>query len=215
MERMGWIDSDGLCEKIGRAEAHGRTQLVGIDGCGGAGKSSLAKQIGSTLEGVTVVAGDDFWLPGDRRPERAEVIADPGSDYDWERLRDQVVLPLSKDEPGRYQRYDWGSDSLMEWHDVPSIGTVIVEGVFCTRQELAPLYDVRVWVETPRAICLERGYARDGAAGRALWDEEWMPAYENYVKQSDPAGRAHYKVKGSGGSGEALSAQRMDDHGNS
>lgn len=192
-----WVDFEELCEKIGAAETHGRTLLVAIDGYGGAGKSSLAKRIGDSLDAVTVVAGDDFWLPGDRRPERARVIAEPGSDYDWERLRDQVVLPLSKGEPTRYQRYDWGSDALMEWHDVPAGGTVIVEGVFSTRQELAPLYDVRVWVETSKAICLERGYERDGDAGRELWDEEWMPAYANYIRLTDPADRADYIVRGS------------------
>ncbi len=197
MERPNWSDFEQLCEKIEETEKRGRTLLVAIDGCGGAGKSSLAKRVGDTLEGVTVVAGDDFWMPGDRRPERAKVIAEPGSDYDWLRLRDQVVLPLSKDEPARYQRYDWGSDALMEWHDLPAGGTVIVEGVFSIRKELAPLYDVRVWVETPRAICLERGYERDGDAGRELWDEEWMPAYAAYIKLTDPANRADYTVTGS------------------
>ena len=193
---LGLVSFEMLGTRIEEAEARSRTKLVAIDGRGGAGKSSLARKLVDQLSDTTVVEVDDFWLGRKKRPERATVIDEPGSDYDWTRLRDQVIGPLSRDEPGRYQRYDWRSDSLMEWHDVRVGGTVIIEGVFCMREELVSFYDVRVWVETPVEICLERGYERDGNEGRDLWDNEWMPAYENYIQVSDPMRRADCIVGG-------------------
>ncbi|WP_423748567.1 NB-ARC domain-containing protein, partial [Bacillus cereus] len=37
--------------------------IIGIDGCGGAGKSTLANKIKSDFSTVTVVYMDDFYLP--------------------------------------------------------------------------------------------------------------------------------------------------------
>jgi uridine kinase len=196
METVTAVGFEALSSAIDKTRPRATTKLIAIDGRGGAGKSTLARRLADRLSNVTVVEVDDFWLPGNVRPGRETVIAEPGSDYDWERLRDQAILPLSNDEPGHYQRYDWSSDSLMEWHDLSTGGTVVVEGVFSTREELTALYDVRIWVETPESICLERGYDRDGSAGRELWDCEWMPAYEQYIKTSNPRERADYVVDG-------------------
>ena len=37
--------------------------IIGIDGCGGAGKSTLANKIKSIFFTVTVIHMDDFYLP--------------------------------------------------------------------------------------------------------------------------------------------------------
>lgn len=196
MDTKRMVEFEVLCVALEKICPQAQTKLIAVDGRGGSGKSTLARYIASKLKNASVVEVDDFWLPGDVRPERAKVIAEPGSDYDWERLRDQVILPLSYNESGYYQRYDWSSDSLMEWHDLPIGGTVIIEGVFSTRDELAVYFDTRIWVETPEEVCLKRGYDRDGEAVRDLWDCEWMPAYARYIKTSNPKARADFVVDG-------------------
>ena len=111
--------------------------------------------------------------------------------YDtWRRLRDEVLGPLRAGQVARYQRYDWSSDALAEWHDVPQ-GIVIVEGVYSTRLELEQFYDLTVWVECPRSICLARGVERDGEAARRKWEEEWMPAEDHYISEQSPHTRAN------------------------
>jgi len=193
---LKFVSSEMLGPQIEQTDARSGTKLIAIDGRGGAGKSSLARRLADQIQDAMIVEVDDFWLPGEVRPERSKVVAEPGSDYDWTRLRDQVILPLSRDEPGRFRRYDWESDTLAEWHKVAVGGTVIIEGVFTTRVELASLYDVTVWVETPEEICLERGIERDGEEHRDLWENEWMAAYRNYVRMSDPVMRADFVVEG-------------------
>lgn len=156
-----------------------RTRLVGIDGAGGAGKSTLAE----TLSGK-VIPTDDF-------------ATGPWQWYDFDRLRHDVIDPLLRDEPARYQRMDWIDGELKEWHVVQPGGVVVIEGVGALEQRLRDAYDHRIWVETPREICLERGLARDGEAARALW-EAWSEKEEHYWAEQRPRDAADEIVDGSG-----------------
>ncbi len=185
--------------RIGDLRARSATPLVGIDGRGGSGKSSLARDLEARLATVTVVQFDDFYRPAAERAARgSQGDAEIGGDFDWRRLRDQVLEPLVAGTPGRYQRYDWNRDELAEWHDVPAVGVVIVEGSYVIRPELRGYYDLRVWVEAPYEVRLARGVARDGEAARARWVEEWMPEEDRYVATMSPADRADVLVDGSG-----------------
>lgn len=174
------------------------TPLVGIDGRGGSGKSTLARELASRLADATVVEFDDFYRPAAERAGRAaRGDSELGGDFDWRRLRGQVLEPFLAGGPGRFQRYDWVSDELAEWHDVPAGGVVIVEGNYVTRPELRASYDLRIWVEAPYEVRLSRGLARDGEEARARWVEEWMPEEDRYVAASRPAEHADVLVDGS------------------
>lgn len=63
---------------------------------------------------------------------------------------------------------------------------------------LRDAYAVRVWVEAPYEVRLERGIARDGEAARATWVDVWMPAEDRYVATDDPVPSAHIIVDGTG-----------------
>ena len=142
------------------------TLLIGIDGCGGSGKSTLARQLRADLQNVTIIHKDDFYLPSSRIMKTAPSEKPIGADYDWNRLLNEVLAPLSQDKADYYQRYDWDSDRLAEWHTVPVGGIVIIEGVYTLRQELADYFDLKVWVDCPRDKRLARGLERDGEGAR-------------------------------------------------
>ncbi|WP_207706829.1 uridine kinase family protein [Alkaliphilus pronyensis] len=162
-----------------------KTLLIGIDGCGGAGKSSLAKKLSEEYNQITIVHMDDFYLPSQLRnngdPEDKEI----GADFDWRRLKKQVLEPLVNDNAATYQKYDWSSDNLGEWVEVKVGGIVLVEGVYSTRKELAKLYDFKIWIDAPRELRLERGIERDGEEYRELW-EKWMIGEDMYVENHRP-----------------------------
>lgn len=71
---------------------------------------------------ATVVHGDDFYRPmahGDR------LLLSPQDGYDryfdWQRLRDRVLVPLASGSAARYQRYDWptGQVAAGKLHQAP------------------------------------------------------------------------------------------------
>jgi uridine kinase len=156
------------------------TLLVGIDGAGGAGKSTLA----ATLT-KKIVAMDDF-------------VAAPWEWYDFDRLWRDVLEPLQRDEPARYQRMDWSDGALKEWHAIEPGGVVAVEGVAALDVRVRDAYDYRIWVETPKEICFARGLERDGPDALPLW-EAWSEKEQRYWAEQRPRESADAIVDGSGG----------------
>jgi len=174
-----------------------RTLLVGIDGRGGSGKSTLARQLETAAVDVTVVEFDDFYRPARKRKARAvSGVTEIGGNFDWRRLREQVLLPLSQDEPATYQRYDWLADELADWHVIPLGGIVVIEGNYSTRQELFDIYDYTAWIDAPHDVRLERGLLRGGEDTRNRWLTEWMPEEERYIRALHPAGRVDLVLDG-------------------
>ena len=184
-----------VLDLVQRAAAAGRTTLLAIDGLGGAGKSTLASEVAEALEGSTVVGVDDFYRP---LSDYERAALGPEESYnrylDWERLRRDVLVPLSREHRARYRRHDWGTNRLVEWHEVPPGGAVIVEGVYATRPELRGYFGVTVFVDTLRekrlSRMLDRGYED------LSWVEHWMAAEDWYVTQVRPADHADLVVKG-------------------
>lgn len=171
------------------------TVLIGIDGCGGSGKSTLARAlVAASPSEVTMVQMDDFYKPSAERP--SGLNKQIGGNFDWERVRDSVLIPLSKGEVARYQRYDWPSDSLAEWHEILPGKIVVVEGVYSTRNEIRDFYSFRTFVECPQEVRLERGLARDGESARDKWVKEWMPAEDRYIQSHQPWKAAQLRIDG-------------------
>jgi uridine kinase len=160
----------------------GRTAWVGIDGFGGTGKSTLAAAVAARVEGATVVAVDDFNSP---------LI----TEWDWERFRAQVLLPLLAGRPAHYQVWNWDQNVGGDWVDVAPGGVVIVEGVSSTRAEVGTPWDLTVWVEAPREVRLARAIERDGEAMRWVWEEVWMPSEEAYAAREHPWDRVDLIVR--------------------
>src|SRR5215472_9801727 len=154
------------------------TLLVGVDGTAAAGKTTFTRALAALDPGLDVIQMEDFELAAAERERPVEPRAGGiAVDVDWRRLRSSVLLPLSRDQPARYQRYDPASDAMAEWRMVPVGGIVIVEGRFTCVKALTTFYDFRIWVDSPRP---------------------WQPAEEAYLASQDPADAAHLRVDGSG-----------------
>jgi uridine kinase len=183
----------GILALIERAAL--KSALLAIDGHSGAGKSSLAGALRGARPDAIVVHTDDFYRPLD--PDyRASLDAEGGyaEYYDWQRLEAQVLRPLSLGRPGRYQKYDWGSNELGEWEEIKPSGLIVVEGCYSARPELRSYYHAIVLVVTPPAERERRQRIRDDANDE--WLDRWDAAERFYMERSGLGNYADLVVSG-------------------
>jgi uridine kinase len=150
---------------LAAAPSCGPVRLVAIDGAGGAGKTTFAGRLAAAFGAVSgkapaVVHTDDF--------------ATADNQFGWSgRLLAQLIAPLREGRPGRYQRYDWETRQLAEWHRVRVAPVVLIEGVGAARREFIDVLSRSIWVQTPAELRLARGLERDGADMLAFWTQ-WI-----------------------------------------
>jgi uridine kinase len=174
----------------------GETLVVGIDGAGGAGKSTLARGVSDAFaRRAAIIRCDDFYHPlNDPRYSRLTPEEAYENYFDWRRFRDEAVIPLRGGKRARYRRYDWSTDALAEWIEIEPREIVLVEGVFAMRSELRPLLDVAIFIETPREERQRRMLARPQDS--AAWMARWMSAEDWYLEHVAPHRHADLVVKG-------------------
>ncbi|MFD2925023.1 uridine kinase family protein [Halobacillus naozhouensis] len=165
--------------------------LIGVDGCGGAGKSTWAEYMLSITQKGAVVHMDDFYFPSRQRVYPPDI----GGHFDWKRMLEQVLEPLSQNRAACYQCYDWDNDELAEWHDVSPSGVVVIEGCYAARNELRPYYDYTVWVDCPRGLRLQRGLKRDGEDALSFW-LDWMKQEDRYQDNQQPRSKVDWIIDG-------------------
>jgi len=158
-------------------------RIVGIDGCGGAGKSTFAARLSNALDDPPVIHPDDF------------ASHDVPTEW-WPRMLADVIEPLLRGEPASYRPYDWTerrfADTTMT---VEPRDVVLIEGVGATRKAWRKQLAMRIWVDCPRDLRLQRGIDRDGEELREFW-LDWMRAEDDYLATEHPYAHADGTVDG-------------------
>ena len=168
----------------------GPVRLVCVDGPAGSGKTTLAEAV---LHGLVERGTDAAVL-------HLDDLYDGWAGLEgslWPRLAAQVLEPLRRGWPGRYQRYDWLAAAFDGWVDVPVPQVLVLEGCGSARRAADPFAALRVWVEAPPEVRLERGLARDGYAMRPAW-EQWMHDEAEHFLHERTAERADVRLDGFG-----------------
>jgi molybdopterin-guanine dinucleotide biosynthesis protein A/uridine kinase len=160
-----------------RGRRVGRPVVIAIDGPSCSGKSILANAV-ALRSGAAVLEGDDFYrdtLPSLSAAQR-EAMSDAAvvdAVMDWERLRDEGLLPLRAGHAATFQPYDWGANNgrLASAKTVPAAKPIIVEGVYAARPELADLIDFTVYLGIDPELRARRCAQREDEPGwRGFWE---------------------------------------------
>jgi len=161
----------------GRAKTTDRPVVIAIDGPSSSGKSILATAV-VLRSGAAVLEGDDFYR--DTLPSLSAAQRDAISDaaavdavIDWERLRDEGLLPLRAGHAATFQPYDWGANNgrLASAKTIPAAKLIIVEGVYAARPELADLIDFAIYLGIDPDVRAKRYAQREDDPGwRGFWE---------------------------------------------
>lgn len=179
-----------ILQRLAQLQQHGEHPLVvAIDGGSGAGKTTLAAHIAEQMDGVAVISTDDFLAP------LAEQTSQPGTEFDWRRLKEQVLLPLAKKQPIDYWRYDRNEPTMQQWLHVTPQRIVIIEGSYSSRLELASYYDVKIWLDAPEHVRLARMVEKDGEHMRCYW-QQYLPKETAYMASYLPQHYAEMVIDG-------------------
>lgn len=158
-------------------------RLVGIDGCGGAGKTTFAQRLTKAAnDNWPVIHTDDF------------ATHDEPLEW-WPRMLAQVIEPLLRNEPATFRPYDWLRREPGAPMTVAPADVVIIEGVGATRKAWRDQLRLRIWVDTDSDLRLRRGLERDGDELADFW-RDWRIAEDDYVAAEHPQQHADLIVAG-------------------
>ena len=141
-----------------------RPVVLGIAGCSGSGKTTLAAELAHALGGIHFHL-DNYYRDLGHMPlsERIKQNFDDPAMIESSLLAAHVAA-LARGEAIERPVYDFSTHTQVpgKTERVTASAFVIVEGLFALYYpELLPLYDLRVYVDTPDGICFERRMQRE------------------------------------------------------
>lgn len=164
--------------------------LIAIEGYGGSGKTTIAEQLAKTLGDSYIVNVDDFISK-----EKLEDTSADKPGFDRERLKKEVLIPLSKSREVSFRRLIWETNTLSDYKKIPSTNYVIVEGISSYHPDIESYYQYKIWIDTSLNEATTRGRKRDaGNENESKWDV-WAANDLAYQQKYHPEQRADFIIK--------------------
>ena len=99
-----------------------------------------------------------------------------------ERVRDQVLAPLSRGEPARFSPYRCHTGAYGPPVSLSPAPLVLVEGVYALHPALRDFYRLRIFLEAPWPVRRARLLDRGGPELLARFQGEWVPLEDRYFQ---------------------------------
>lgn len=155
-----------------------KPSIIAIDGRCASGKTTLAALL-KEKTGCNVIHADHFFLRKEQRTQQR--LEEAGGNIDFERLRDEVLLPLRRNGSCSYRKFDCKSMSLSEEEIVVKANPLtVVEGSYSCHPELWDFYDLRIFLSVGADEQAKRIERRNGVDAATMFRERWIPLEEKY-----------------------------------
>ena len=150
--------------------------LIAIDGKCTSGKTTLAAELESIYD-CNVFHMDDFFLrPEQRTAQRYEEV---GGNVDYERFREEVLLPLQSARAFSYRPFDCKTLTLSGPVSVSPKALNIIEGSYSLHPYFGDPYDLKVLLTVDPQIQRQRILKRPVFLQEAFFTK-WIPLENRY-----------------------------------
>lgn len=167
---------------------NGRFFTIAIDGRGGSGKSTFAEMLKVKLPGFVILNGDDYFEP----------VNDPvvWGEFNDDRFVSDVIKPLKTGNDFTYRPYDWHADPHITEKGIQVSKGFCLERCYSFTFDLD--WDLKIWVEAPKEVCLARGLVREKMPRERVisaW-ELWQRQENEYIRDFAPKEKADVVIDG-------------------
>ena len=150
--------------------------IVAIDGKCTSGKTTLASQLAEIYD-CNVFHMDDFFLrPEQRTPER---FAEVGGNVDYERFREEVLLPLKSGKAFSCRPFDCSTFTLAAPVTVAPKKLNVIEGTYSHHPYFGNPYDLKILLTVDEEIQRQRILERPAFLHKRFF-EEWISMENRY-----------------------------------
>lgn len=165
-----------LTERIKQLLSEKEYIIVAIDGRCASGKTTLATMLQKKFQ-CNIVHADDFFLrPHQRTLER---LSEPGGNVDYERMLEEVLIPLKANGECTYRPYDCKTQSLKAPVKISFKPVTIIEGSYSCHPKLWEYYDLRMFMTVDKTTQRARIENRN-KENAEMFFEKWIPLEERY-----------------------------------
>lgn len=157
-----------------------------IDGMSASGKSTLGFYLKELFD-CNLFHMDDFFLQDYQRTE--ERLREIGGNVDYERFREEVLLPLLNRNRVQYRPFSCKTGQIGEGAEIPFRRLNIVEGSYSMHPYFETVYNskavcmLKVFTEISEELQAERIRKRNGELMLERFVSEWIPKENAYFKK--------------------------------
>ena len=164
--------------------------IIGIVGASGSGKTTIAKELAELAGNASLMSQDNYYRSLPDGVDSKDWNFDDPAVIDLEHLtRDLEALKRGETVEG--PRYIFSTHKRApDTVTLKPAPLIIVEGLFLfTSEALRNVFDLKIFIDLPLDVCLERRVARDVVERgrteetiRRRWVEQVEPMYRKYVE---------------------------------
>lgn len=166
------------------------SRIIGIVGASGSGKTTVARELAELAGNVSLMSQDNYYIGLPDGMDSKNWNFDDPAVIDLEHLaRDLAALKRGETVEG--PRYIFSTHKRApDTVTLKPAPLIIVEGLFLfLPQHLRDVFDLKIFIEVPMEVCLERRVARDvverGRTAEIIrhrWAEQVEPMYIKHVE---------------------------------
>ena len=200
-----------LINKLKNEDISNRIYIIGVDGLGGAGKTTLVNSLKIQLQNENyysyVLHIDDFIHPKRIRYDssKEEWYCYYNLQWRYDYLVKEILSPIKNGEiiDKQIEIYNRESDEyFIQRVNLVHGSVLILEGVFLQRKELKDYLDFIIYLDVPQEVRLNRVLARDSYIGglediKYKYEKRYFPAEEKYILEYSPIENADFVLKNS------------------